>query len=564
MRRSSGRLFSISAGWIKCPARRPAPWLFKGNRVINRRGFLAAVPGVLAAASVHAQEAEPAPDRTATGYKHSDMQYGPSHPFSFDALTEEARARAGKAYAPPYRPAPEITAKIDYDAHGKIRFKPEYALFADQPHTYPVTFFHLGQYFQKKVVMNVVADGQAREILYSPNYFDMPADSVARGLPSDSGFAGFRLQESRSRKDWKTQDWTAFLGASYFRAIGALNQYGLSARGAAVDVAAPTPEEFPDFTAFYIESAGTEADPVKIWAMLDSPSLSGAFSFAISRTDGVVMDIEARLFIRKPIYRLGLAPLTSMFWFAEYNRPQMMDWRPEVHDSDGLALWTGKGERIWRPLNNPDRVMVSSFQDVNPKGFGLLQRDRNPDDYLDGVNYDRRPSLWVEPLSGWGDGAIQLVEIPTDDEIHDNIVAFWVPKDPVQPGQSFTLKYRLHWLAEEPYPATQFAHVVATRIGRGGEPGKPRPRNVTKFVVDFDGGPLLSMNNESNLTANIWTSRGTISRSFVEPIPRTQRWRADFDLTADFSEPAELRLFLHQGDRALSETWTFQYLPPRR
>ncbi|WGF89188.1 glucan biosynthesis protein [Marinivivus vitaminiproducens] len=493
----------------------------------------------------------------------SGLNFGEPQPFTFDALIERAQDLASRPYQPPYQPAPDIVRQIDYAVHGQIRFKPENALFAEGPGVYPVTFFHLGAFFPKAVRMHVLEGGQAREIVYSADYFDMPGDSVARGLPADSGFAGFRLQESRRRDDWRTQDWVAYLGASYVRAIGQLGQYGMSARGIALDVAASEPEEFPDFIAFYIEPAPSESEPVTVHALMDGPSIAGAYRFAIRRTEGVVMDVETHLFMRAPVERFGVAPLVSMFWFAEYNRGFEIDWRPEVHDSDGLALWTGAGERLWRPLNNPQRVITSSFTDDNPRGFGLLQRDRRFENYLDGVNYDRRPSVWVEPLDGWGRGAVQLVEIPTDDEIHDNIGAFWVPEAPVQAGDRFTFGYRLHWLAEEPFPATEIARIAATRIGRGGEPGKPRPDGVHKFVVEFEGQALEGLDQGSKPQPVISASRGEVSYVFAEPVPNTSRWRAQFDVTVAGSDPVELRLFLAEGDRALSETWLYQYDPSR-
>lgn len=206
-----------------------------------------------------------------------------------------------------------MVQQIDYDAWGNIRYRPDHALFADGPSLYPVTFFHVGQFFQKSVKMHVLKQGVAREIFYSPDYFSMPKNSIARQLPENTGFAGFRLQESRNRSDWPTQNWVAFLGASYFRAIGALNQYGLSARGVIVDSAEPRPEEFPDLTEFFIEGADQENHPVLVYALLNGPSLTGAYRFSIKRTAGVVQDIEAALFLRKDISRLGLAPLTSMY-----------------------------------------------------------------------------------------------------------------------------------------------------------------------------------------------------------------------------------------------------------
>jgi glucans biosynthesis protein len=495
----------------------------------------------------------------------SALRFGPPQPFSFDALKQRARTLAAAAYVSPPRPAPDITAKIDYAAHGKIKFRAETALDAEGPGNFPATFFHLGMFFQKSVKMHAVTGGEAREIIYNAAYFEMPADSVARRLPEGAGFAGFRLQESRSGKlDWRKNDWVAFLGASYFRAIGELFQYGLSARGLAVNVANPQPpftEEFPDFIEFWVEQ-GPSSEPVTVHALLDGPSVAGAYRFRMQRGAAVLMDIEAAIFIRRDIARLGIAPITSMYWFSETVKATAVDWRPELHDSDGLALWTGKGERLWRPLNNPPGVLVSAFGDDKPRGFGLSQRDRNFDHYLDGVRYERRPSLWVEPLAGFERGAVQLIEQPTDDEIHDNVNAMWVPAEPASAGRSFEFKYRLHWTADEPF-APPLARCVATRLGNGGVPGLPRPHGVRKFMVEFLGAPLAKLPFGVKPEAVLWTSRGEFSYVYTEAVPDDVpgHWRAQFDLTVLGKEPVELRLYLKNGADTLSETWTYQYHP---
>lgn len=489
------------------------------------------------------------------------LKFGASLPFSYEMLVKRAEALASRPYSPPPTVS-EVVRKLDYEAWGHIRFRTEDALFAEGPSVYPVTFFHLGQFFQKPVKVHAVEGGKSRQIYYSADYFDMPGDSPARQMPEKSGFAGLRLQEARSRSDWRTQDWIAYLGASYFRAIGALNQYGLSARGVVVDAAEPTPEEFPDFTEFYIEGAAAENDPVVICALLDGPSVTGAYRFLTWRKEGVVQEIEAAVFMRRGVKRLGLAPLTSMYWFSESEKRKLEDWRPEVHDSDGLAIWTGSGERIWRPLINQPYAVTSSFVDHNPKGFGLLQRDRVFENYLDGVNYERRPSLWVEPLDGWGEGAVQLVELPTDDEIHDNIGVYWRPAAAPKAGASYRLRYRLHWLADEPYPAA-VARCVATRIGRGGQPGKPRPRGVYKFAVEFAGAALEPLWGDTVKASPVVTaSSGAIQGAFIEPIPNTRRWRAIFDLIPDGAAPVELRLYIQGNGDALTETWLYQFRPP--
>jgi glucans biosynthesis protein len=492
------------------------------------------------------------------------LTYGKTAAFSFDGLKQRAKAMAGSSYAAPATPSPEILNQIDYDAHGKIKFKTDLALFANGPGEFPVTFFHLGRYFQKSVHMFVVAEGEAKEILYDNAYFDMPADSPAKKLPDQSGFAGFRFQEPRDGKlDWRKNDWVAFLGASYFRAIGGLYQYGLSARGVAVDVAVfGKNEEFPDFREVYFDTPKDGSDTVTIYALLDGPSVTGAYKFLMTRAKDVIMDIESAVFLRSDVARLGIAPLTSMYWFSEKSKAAAVDWRPEVHDSDGLAMWTGSGERIWRPLNNPARTITSAFSDENPKGFGLLQRDRNFDHYLDGVYYDRRPSLWIEPKGDWGRGSIQLVEIPTDDEIHDNIVAMWVPADPARAGQDLDFNYRLVWGAEEPYP-TPLARVVATRFGNGGQAGTLRPRGVRKFMVEFLGEPLTKLTAGIIPTPVLTASRGTFSNIQTEAVPDDVpgHWRTQFDLTAFGTDPVELRCFLRESDKVLSETWLYQYHP---
>jgi len=520
----------------------------------DRRAFLKA------AAATGALGALGAPASAQSG--DNGIKYGPSRPFSFEALKEEARRLIAEPYRPQSVPDPEVTGKIDYEAWGKITYNTDHALYATSKEKFPIEFFHLGKFFPKAVRVYAVEEGSAREVLYDTSYFNMPADSVAQKLSHGAGFAGFRIQEAKGGAlDWKKNDWVAFLGASYFRAIGDLHQYGMSARGVALDTwVANRSEEFPGFTHVYV---GPESDDgVVLHALLEGPSIVGAYRFVMTRGKGVLMDIDCKLFLRGDFVRFGIAPLTSMYWFSETEKPRAIDWRPEVHDSDGLSMWTGSGERIWRPLNNPPRVMASAFGDDNPKGFGLIQRDRNYDHYLDNVFYDRRPSVWVEPKGDWGKGAVQLIEIPTDDEIHDNIVAVWVPSTPAVPGSEFDFSYRLYWQADEPHP-TNLARCVATRLGNGGQPGKPRPKGVRKFMVEFLGGPLEKLPFGVKPEPVLWSSRGEFSYIYTEAVFDNVpgHWRAQFDLTVTGQDPVEMRLFLKNGDEVLTEQWLYQYHP---
>jgi glucans biosynthesis protein len=531
--------------------------------MLNRRSLLTAAGASLAASAL---------EFSPLALAAAGLKLGPPAAFSFDTLVQEAQARAARPYERPEPLPPQVLARINYEAHGKIRFNTDYALFRDGPGAYPITFFALGQYFPTGVGMYVLsgsaAQATARKILYEPDYFSMPADSPLRELPKDAGFAGFRVQESRledqKKLDWHSNDWVAFLGASYFRAIGDLYQYGLSARGLAIDVAmADRREEFPNFSRFYFEPQSEGSHDIIVYALLEGPSVCGAYRFVMRRQKDVQMEVEAQLFLRRDIGRLGLAPMTSMYWFSESVKPTAIDWRPEVHDSDGLAIWTGSGEHIWRPLNNPEHTAASAFADRAPRGFGLLQRDHDFDHYLDGVRYDRRPSLWVEPLDEWGEGAVQLIEFPTDDETQDNIVAMWVPKEEARAGSKFHLRYRLYWSADEPHP-TALARCVATRLGRGGQPGHPRPKGVHKFMVEFLGGPLTTLPFGVKPQPVLAASSGTFSYVFSEPVPDgvAGHWRAQFDFTPSGTDTVDLRLFLKLGERALSETWLYQLRSP--
>lgn len=490
-------------------------------------------------------------------------ELGEAKPFSFAWLQQLAAEKSKLPYEPAKVPSPDVLADIDYDQYQRIRYKPSKSLRLEPDGRIPCQFFHLGKYATEPVLMHVVEGGTAREILYSNALFDIPEDHPARKLLAGAGFAGFRVMAP----DLKT-DWFAAMGASYFRTSGPYNQYGLSARGIAIDTAMPHPEEFPRFSNYWLEGGNRGQPPLVIYGLLEGPSLTGAYRMTADRlTDArdihrIDMTIEAHLYARKDIERLGVAPFSSMFWYGEASRKQSADWRPEIHDSDGLAIWTGAGERIWRPVSNPPRVMTSSFIDKDTQGFGLLQRDRDFVHYLDdGVFYERRPSVWVQPLDKWGEGAVQLVEIPTDDETFDNIVAYWTPAQQMKAGEARTFRYNLSWLDDIPFPEA-VGRSVGTWTGMGGRPGHKRPDGVRKFAIDFQGNAFEGLGREDGVELVVTASRGEVSNVYNHPVvDQRQRWRAFFDIKADGSEPVDLRAFLRRNGEALSETWIFQYFP---
>lgn len=489
-------------------------------------------------------------------------------PFDYAWLKGQARALANGIYHPPANTLPEALRDLTWDQYQSIQFRKDHQLWARDDLEFRAAFFHLGLFFKTPVRMYQVIDGQAHELAYDPAMFDLSKSGLSpRRLPRDLGFAGFRLL---FHTDWNA-DVAAFLGASYFRAVGGDKQYGMSARGLAIDTGMDRAEEFPMFTAFWLERPAAGSGKLTVYALLDSPSVAGAYRFDIYPGGTLVMDVDAALYPRQPIERLGIAPLTSMYQCGENDRRMANDWRPEIHDSDGLSLWTGAGEWIWRPLVNPATMRVNSFLDQDPRGFGLLQRDRHFDHYQDdGVYYDKRPSVWVEPKpiagKGWGKGAVMLVELPTADETFDNIVAFWNPAQPPQPGQELLFGYRLYWGAQPP-AQPPLATVRATRDGIGGVVGQKRKYFSWRFAVDFAGGDLALPGKDAKVEPVISASRGRVEITSARPIAVPglgHHWRAMFDLKLDDDsvQPVDLRLYLRLGTQALTETWIYQWTPP--
>jgi glucans biosynthesis protein len=482
--------------------------------------------------------------------------------FSYAMLKGQARSLAAAPFAPPKKLAPENLQQLDYDQYQSLRFRKERALWADADRGFRIQFYHMGRGFKEPVRMFEVVNGRARELLYRAADYDFGKSGVnPRSLSSDLGYAGFHIQ---TQTNW-TSDVASFLGASYFRAISNdTRQYGISARGLALDTAINGPEEFPRFTAFWFEQPSPNAHTMVLYGLLDSPSVTGAYRFELTPGAPHTMEVDAALYPRKAVERVGIAPLTSMFQCGENDRRMANDWRPEIHDSDGLSILNGRGEWIWRPVVNPQGVRVSAFMDENPRGFGLMQRDRNFENYQDdGTFYERRPSLWIEPKRGWGKGSVQLVELSAPDETFDNIVAFWTPAEKFQPGSELLFAYRMLWgtdLAVGP----NLARVVATRTGIGGVIGQPRRHFSWRFAIDFQGGELATVLPGATVEPVISASRGQIEITSARPLHSINGFRAMFDLRPNdnSTDPIDLRLFLRKNGQPLSEVWLYQWTPP--
>ena len=486
---------------------------------------------------------------------------GAASAFDFARLKALARSLANAAYQAPPAELPPPIAKMSWDQWQSIRFRDEHSLWLGEGLRFRAQLFHLGFTTKKPVRIYNVENGQSQELSFDPALFDYSRSGVdGRKLPSTLGFAGFRLL---FHTDWK-RDIVAFQGASYFRAVDGELQYGMSQRGLAIDCGMARPEEFPDFVAYYLERPAKDSSQLTVYGLLDSPSVAGAYRFVIEAADTLIMEVDAALYPRKGIERLGIAPGTSMFLCGPNDRRVDADWRPAIHDSDGLQLRTGAGEWLWRPLVNSPTVRVNSYADESPRGFGLMQRDHNFDHYQDdGAFYDRRPSVWVEPKGNWGRGAVMLVEIPANDESFDNIVAFWNPTAKPQRGQELLFGYRLYWCRQNP-ARCPLAQVEATRDGIGGIVGQKHSYFSWRFAVDFAGGDLSMLGEEARIEAVISASRGSIEISSARPLHAISGWRAMFDLklSDDSLEPINLRLFLALDGQPLTETWTYQYTPP--
>jgi len=473
-----------------------------------------------------------------------------STPFDRSIVRQMARDAASKPFKAPDSKLPDNLKNLDYDRYRAIRFLPERALWRGEKLPFEAQFFHRGFFFAPRVDIYEVANGQATRIVYRSEYFSF-GNTPPPSPEVDLGFAGFRLHAPINRRDYYDEV-CVFLGASYFRAVAKGEIYGLSARGLAIDTGEAKGEEFPLFKTFWIEKPTANANSVVAHALLESESATAAYHFTIRPGEGTVFDVELAIYPRVNLDHAGLAPLTSMFFFGPNDRIDVDDFRPSVHDSDGLAIFNGKGEELWRPLSNPRDLQMSSFADLNPRGFGLMQRQKNFFAFQDiESNFEKRPSLWVEPIGDWGEGSVQLIEIPTKEEIHDNIAAFWKPKSALQAKGEHTYTYRLHWGPDTP-KATALARFSRTGVGK---------RSDTKiFVLDLIGEKLKSV-DPNTIKGNVIAEKAEIRNVVTQPNPATGGWRLSFELALKDKNPIELRASLMQGNDAISEVWVYRWTP---
>ncbi len=478
--------------------------------------------------------------------------------FDLDDVAAKAQQLAKQPYQDPKAQVPDWLLKISYDQWRDIRFRAEHALWGDQHLPFQVQFFHPGLYYNRTVAMNVVDAKGVRPIQFSPSQFDYGHNDFASKVPQDLGYAGFRIHAPVKTAKYYDEV-IVFVGASYFRALGKEQVFGLSARGLAVDTALPTGEEFPYFKAFWLVAPASKAKELTVYALLDSPSLTGAYRFTVQPGEQTMVNVDARLFLRQEVKTLGIAPLTSMFFHGENTARQFEDFRPEVHDSDGVLLNLSSGEWLWRPVDNPRTLNVSQLHMPSPKGFGLIQRDRDFEHYQDlETRAELRPSVWVSPRGDWGAGHVEVVEIPTKLDTNDNIVVFWVPEKQPKPGTPATFSYTMWWYGDD---ATRppGARAIASRRDRGTK------EDAYRFVIDFVGKKLNALPPDTVLRGVVTVASGEDAAEVLDQNvvknPATGGWRLTFQLRPKRKDPVELRAFLDKGGDTLTETWSYVVLP---
>ncbi len=471
--------------------------------------------------------------------------------FDANTVTDQARALAAKPYAP--RPLiPEGWRNLTYDQYRKIWFDARNALWQGSDVPQRVDVFPPGLYFPQAVALNVVESGQARRVAFDMGVFDTTDKFPDVEIDKTLGYSGLRLR-AELEKPGIFQEYAVFQGASYFRGIGTGEIYGLSARGLALKTGDPMGEEFPDFTAFWLETPQPGTPTVIIHALLDSPSCAGSYRFEITHGAVLEMKVEATLFARTDITHLGIAPLTSMFLFDDTMRTRFSDFRPAVHDSDGLLIHNGAGEVIWRPLANPKTLQISAFSDNSPRGFGLCQRKRRFSDFNDlEALYHNRPSVWVTPGEGWGSGSVTLVEIPADLEIYDNIVAYWRPSARLSSGDAHQMSYTLHWGADPVTSAAQVpVRVLNTAMGG-------RPEGGVIIAIDFAPDARVP-DDLSEIEVLVRSNAGSVTPGIVQMNPETGGPRLAFTFDPKDATLAEFRAQLRLDGSPLSEVWLYRW-----
>ena len=475
----------------------------------------------------------------------------PTPEFDFEDVRQKAKRLSEQDYDG-RDDLPKSAAELNYDQYRRIQNRPASTIWPESANGFRVLLDPRGYLFTREVRIHLVEDGKAAQRKYAASDFDFQDLPLSEKVKGSLGYAGFRVLTVLNQAG-KFDELVSFKGASFFRALGAGTVYGASARGLSIGTASAEGEEFPYFTEFWLVKPTSASPAITVYALMDGESVTGAFEFRITPGPETRIEVSAAFFPRREITSVGISPLTSMYFFSPHDlRKQADDFRPAVHDSEGLLIRMMNGERVWRPLINPQSLQISVLATDLPRGFGLIQRKRDLAAYADvEAEYHHRPNVWVQPTSNWGNGHLALVEIPTANEYNDNIVVFWKPEAAWQPGKAYDLSYNMRWSLRPP-AVSSVIPIAETRSGK--TPDKKRQL----FVIDYEPAEEALL---SNASASISTSNGLIHNPVVKRHPETGKTRLSFELSTENADVAELRALLTKGGKPVSETWLYRWRP---
>lgn len=477
----------------------------------------------------------------------------PAGPFDWNSVVDIARGLSKRPYKAPAADLPDAFGNLNYEQYVSIRNQPGTAIWSGDNLGYAIEPLHRGFLFTTPVQINVIEGGHVRTLAYRATDYDFgqikaPLDT------KDIGFSGFRILQTRQDASVEI---AIFQGASFFRAVARGQNYGVTARGLAIRTADPKGEEFPVFRAFWIEQPSLATNSLVVYALLDSDSLSGAFRLTFRGGEATICDTECTLFPRVAIENIGLGAMSATFLSGSLDRRRSDDVRPNLFDVAGLQMLNGHDEWLWRPIASRETLQVSGFQDENPRGFGCLQRDRDFSKFLDDDHHwEMRPSLWIEPIGDWGPGSVNLVEIPSDSEVNQNVVVFWRPKPGLAAGSETAFAYRQYWCWAPP-DRPSLATVSVSRAGR--QPGAASNSKRRRFLVEFTGDVFTDGAQAQDIVPNLSAGPGSIIavRSFITPARKS--FRVLFDVEAGSDPLLEMRLQLEQQGKPISETWLYRW-----
>lgn len=519
------------------------------NPALRRRDVLGIIAGAAGTAflstSAHGQQNATTPQSIIA------TALGDGQAFDHTKLVDVARVLARRPYTAATSDLPEPLKALNYEQYVAIKAQPQALIWGGEGRGFVVEPLHRGFVFTNPVSLFAVEDGVVRRIGYDRSQFEFGRVNP-QSFPPDLDFSGFRLFSTSGQG--QAFEFALVQGASFFRAMGRGQNYGVVSRTLTLRPAETRGEEFPSFRAFWFERPSPGSNALVAHGLLDSESVVGAVRMTFRPGEVTIVDVEMTLVPRVTLEHVGFAGMTGTFLHGPIDRRGVDDARAAVYEATGLQILNGSGELLWRPLQNPETLQISAFLDTNPQGFGLLQRERSFESFQDDdQRWERRPSLWIEPVGDWGPGAVQLIEIPSDSEVNDNILAYWRPKNPIAANTEASIAYREFWCWSPPgRPA--LASVSSTRVGRGTNNRRRR------FLVDFSGESLFRI-PAGDIKASLSATPGQILGLKLWSYPDRKAMRVSFDLDPGSDNSSEMRLVLEAGGKPISETWLYRWTP---